>query len=154
VTFYQALSAVYGSAFVDTVLAAYKTVASGALVATAKLRLSNSPTYNPTPQSTIAALAATECAYSGYTSGGVAVVLTAPVNLSSVCLGVLFTALFEATTASPFVPDIAYGWWIDDGTNFIAGERFANNQNAGFAAPGAFLNLTAVLPFQLQQATS
>jgi hypothetical protein len=153
-TFYQAIQAIYGQTFVNTVLAAFKTVPGGALVTAGKLRLSNLQTFNPTPANTISDFSANECAYSGYTAGGIAVVLTAPVNLSTIVDGVMFTALFEATSASPFVPDTAYGWWIDDGTNVIAAERFANNGAAGFGAPGAFLNLTAILPMRLMQPTA
>lgn len=153
-TNYTAQNVTFGQAFMNTIMAALKTVPSGALIATAKLRLSNSPSFAPTPASTIASLDATECAYSGYTAGGIAVSLSAPLNLSTVCQGVLTNGLFLATTASPFVPDVAYGWWIDDGTNFIAGERFSGNQSASFASPGAFLDLNALVPGQLAQATS
>jgi hypothetical protein len=154
VTTYTAQNVTMGQAFMNTIIAALKTVASAALIASAKVRLSNSPSFNPIPGSTIAQLAANECAYSGYAAGGIAAVLSAPVNLSAGAQGTLISALFEATTATPFVPDTAYGWWIDDGTNFIAGEKFANNANAPFAAPGSFLSLTAIVPGQLTQATS
>jgi hypothetical protein len=151
---WQSKQVIWGLAFANTVLAALKTVASGALIASAKLRLSNLSTFNPTPASTIAALAANECAYSGYTAGGIAVVLTTGLILSPACQGAVTTGVFEATTASPFVPDTAYGWWIDDGTNFICGEKFGTGTYAAFAAPGNFLDLAAFLPFQLTQATA
>ena len=151
---YTAQQVTYGQAFVNTILAALKTVPGAALIVAGKLRLSNNPTLVLTPQTTIAALAANECAYSGYTAGGIAVVLSAPLNLSNNAQGVLTTGLFLAVTATPYVPDTATGWWIDDGTNFIVGERFAGNQVATFAAPGAFLDLIAELPIQLGQATS
>jgi hypothetical protein len=154
VPFYQAQAIVYGQAFVNTILAALKTVPGGALVASAKLRLSNQVGFNPTKDATIAGLAANECNYSGYTAGGIAVVLTAPVDLSATVQGVMFTALFEAVAASPFVPDTGRGWWIDDGTNFIAGEAFAGGFVAPFAAPGNFVNLTAILPLPFAQSTS
>jgi hypothetical protein len=149
---YQAQLVTFGRAFMNTVMAALKTVPAGPLVTTAKLRLFNGPSFTPTPGMEIADLVAIECAYSGYVAGGVAVVLTAPVNLTATAQGVLFTTLFEATAATPFVPDVAWGWWIDDGTNVVAAEKFGNGFSAGFAAPGSFLNLTAVLPGQLNQA--
>lgn len=153
-TYYASQSVVFGLDWINTVLAAYKVAPLAALTDLAKLRLSKDPSFNPTPASTITDLEANEADYSGYAAGGVAVVLSAPVLLSTVCSGVLFPYTFLATSASPFVPATVYGWWMDDGTNFIAGERFANSQNAGFAAPGAFLALTTVLPFQTRQSTT
>jgi len=52
------------------------------------------------------------------------------------------------------VPDVVTGWWIDDGTNVVASERFEGGVTVGFAAPGSFLTLTAILPFQTHQVTS
>ncbi len=153
-TNYTAQAIVYGRAFVNTILAALKTIPGGALVTGAKLRLSNNPSFSPTPGNVPGDFSANECAYSGYTAGGLAVTLSAPLNLSTTADGVLFAGLFVATAASPFVPDTATGWWIDDGTNVICAERFANNQTATFASPGAFLSLTALLPQQMLQATS
>lgn len=153
-TYYQAKSVTFGRTFINTVLAALKTVPGAALLVAGKLRLSQDPSFNPQPSSLIADLTPAEADYSGYVAGGVAVVLTAPVNLSTVADGVLFTALYLAAAATPFVANNVTGWWIDDGTNYVAGERFQNNGVASFSAPGAFLNLTAVLPQQLIQGTS
>jgi hypothetical protein len=155
VVFWSALQAVFGRAFADTVIAAFKARPAGPLVsATAKFRLSKDAAYNPTPDSTIAGLAANEADYSGYTAGGETVVLSAAVNLSSIGVGALATQLFEATVAGPFVPANVYGWWIDDGTNVIAAEAFPVGTVATFASPGDFLDLTAVLPVRFYQSTS
>lgn len=153
-TNWQARNVVFGIAFVDTVLAALKTVASAALIATAKVRLSTDTAFNPTPNVTISALAAHEAAYTGYTAGGVAAVLSAPVNPSTVVLGVLIPALFIATSSGSFVPATVTGWWLDDGTNFICGEAFGGGNTANFGQPGDFLDLTVVVPFGLQQSTT
>ncbi len=150
---YFGQNCVYGDEFANTVLAAYKTVPGGALIiGSSTIRLSSDPAFNPTPGTTIASLTPNEATFSGYTAPVVA--LSAPLNQSPVCAGILNNVLFIATTGTPFVSGNVYGWWIDDGTNFIAGERFANGGIANFSEPGDFLDLTAVLPLQLQQATS
>jgi len=151
--FYQAQRVTLGEDFANTVLAALKTVPGGALVTAGKLRLSKDPTFNPQPSNVIADFTANEADYSGYVSGGISVTLTAPVDLSTVCNGVLFTGLFEATTASPFVGCTVWGWWIDDGTNVICGEKFDGSLSYAFAAPGNFLSLTAIIPLQLAMGT-
>lgn len=152
-TNYVAQSVTLGQTFVNTILDALLTRPAGALIVTGKLRLSKDPSLVITPQSTRAALAANEADYSGYTAGGIAAVVSAPVNLSNNAHGVLVQGLFEATTATPFVSANVTGWWIDDGTNLIAGERFSGNQIAAFAAVGAYLSLTAMVPLQLIQGT-
>jgi hypothetical protein len=148
---YSSVEVVYGEAFVKSVLAAYKTIPGGPLVSAGKLRLTSNPSFTPTPQSDLLVLEAEESDFSGYPAGGIAVVLTAPVNLSTVAAAVLFTGLFEAAAATPFVGGTVYGYWIDDGTNMICAERFDGGVGAPFAAPGDFLNLTVILPFMLQQ---
>jgi hypothetical protein len=146
---------VFGQAWVNTVLAAYKTLPTTALIlATAKIRLNNSPTFNPQPSMTPAINAATECAYSGYTAGGILAVQSAPVALSPNVNGEVISALFEATVVTPFVPDMAYGYWIDDGTNVILAEAFGGSNIAPFGAPFQFLQLNILLPFYFFQGTS
>ena len=151
---YTAQQVTLGRAFINTILAAFNTRPAGALVVTPKLRLSNNPALVFTPDTTIATLASAECAYSGYTAGGIAATVSAPLDLSTVCQGVFIQGLFEATPASPFVPDTATGWWLDDGTNFLVGEKFSGNQTAPFGVPGNFLALNATIPVQLNQGTS
>lgn len=148
---YTSKSVVFGLTFANTILAALKTVPSAALISSGKVRLSNNPSFNPVPTSTITSLAANECAYSGYTAGGIAVSLTTGLILDGVTQGATTSALFEATTATTFVPDVAYGYWIDDGTNMIMSERFANGGVGTFSAPGNFLDLIVLLPYQLLQ---
>ncbi len=151
---YESVNIVYGQAFANTLLAAMKTAPTNPLINAGKLRLSHDPAFNPTSSSTISALAAQECDFSGYTAGGVTFTLTTGIDLSAAAQGATTYALFEAATATPFVSDTAYGYWIDDGTNVIAAERFANGGSAAFNAVGAFLGLTVFLPVQMTQATS
>lgn len=149
---YQSQNVVYGQAWAATLTAALKTAPANPLVNTAKIRLSSQNGYNPQVNSTIASLAANEASYSGYPAGGIAAVLTAGLNLSGNCEGAIAQAVFEATAATPFVPGVVYGYWVDDGTNVILGEAFAGGGSAGFNIPGAFLTLAVLFPTQLLQA--
>jgi len=151
VTNYQTQELVYGSAFMDTVIEALVTRPAGALVVTGKVRLSKDPAFDPAPGSVITDFTTHEADYSGYAAGGIAVALSAPLNVTTTIRGALTSALFVAATASPFVPNNVYGYWLDDGTNVIAGERFAGGGVASFGAPGDFLDLEAMLPFGLLQ---
>lgn len=144
---------VYGTAFLNSLLNAYKTTAAGPLVATAKVRLNTNPAFNPGAGDTIADNVANEADFSGYPAGGIAVVLSAPVNLSTTCQGSLFNATYTAAAATPFVTGTAYGYWVDDGTNVIMGEKFGAGINFAFGVPGDFLELIGQMPQQAYQAT-
>lgn len=150
---WTAQNVVYGRAFVNTLLAAMKTDPGVALIATAKIRLNKSPVYNPTPDSTIAELSADEADYSGYAAGGIAMVVSDPLNLGDYIQGTMSSVLFKATTASPFVQNSCYGWWIDDGANVIAAEVFPTGTVALFGAVNDFLQLDVVTPLPLLQLT-
>ena len=151
---YASLKITYGKAFLNTIAAAWKTTASGALILDGKLRLNTNPSFNPSAEDTIAGNAANEADYSGYTAGGIAVTLSAPVNLSATCVGAICSGTFAATTDSPFVSSVVYGYWIDDGTNVIAAEAFPTNQQVTFGTPGDFLELVVQLPIQAVQLTA
>jgi len=89
----------------------------------------------------------TPCIFSGYANA--TVTLTGPGNLSGTQIGMLATASFLATTASPFVSDTAYGYILYDGaSNYYGGELFPTP--IPFAAAGAFLELDLVLPLNAQ----
>lgn len=150
---YNSQQVVFGTAFLNTIMAALKTVPMAALVVGAKMRLNTNPAFNPQPSDTIADNTANEADYSGYAAGGIAVVLSAPVNLSPTCQGVVSSGLFLATTATPFVPSVAYGYWVDDGTNIIIAEKFGGGTNFPFASAGDFLDLIINLPAQAIQLT-
>lgn len=135
-------------------MAAFKTVATGPLIATAKVRLTTNASFVPNPDATIAELAADEADYSGYTAGGLALVVGAPVNLSPSCQGAVTALSFIATAASPFVPAQCYGYWVDDGTNVIAQEAFPGGVAIGFGVAGDFLELVLQLPLQATQAAA
>jgi hypothetical protein len=136
----------YGQAFLDTVLAAFKTVPGGALIVAGKLRLSKDPAFAPTPQSLIADLTPEECDFSGYTAGGYGLTLSAPVNLSTTVEGVLAGATAIATTASPFVANNVYGYWVDDGANVVLSEAFGAAGPIPIGAAGDFAQVDLRLP--------
>ena len=147
---YSSQTITFGRAWLETVVAAWKTTASNPLINTAKLRLTTVSSFLPSPDATIAGLDANEANYSGYTAGGLAIVLSAPVNLSPTCVGSVVNETFIATAGSPFVPNVLTGYWADDGTNVIAMEAFGG---AGIPinGPGDFLALLMQLPLQALQ---
>jgi len=151
---FQSLQPTYGRAFIDTVLAAYKTVPGGALIVSPKLRLSKDPAFNPQPGSLIADLTPQEADFSGYTAGGYALVLSAPVNLSGSVEGVLSSATAISVPAGPFVSNNLYGYWIDDGTNMICGEAFGGAGPIPIGLAGDFAQVDVRLPLLFTQPTS
>lgn len=150
---WTAQNVVYGRTFVNTILAAFAAAPLAELIDTAKIRLSQNPAFAPDPDSAIADLTPTEADYSGYTAGGIAMVVSAPLNLGTDVQGTMSSVLFKATTATPFVSNTVYGWWIDDGTNLICGEAFPGGVNALFGSINDFLQLDVVTPLPLYQTT-
>lgn len=149
---YNSTTVIYGRSFLNTILAAFKTLPAAALIiAAAKIRLSKDPAFAPTADSTIAGLAAQEATFTGYPAGGIAVVQSAPVNLSPGAQGELATALFTATGSA--IGNVVTGYWIDDGTNVVLAERFAGGLNVSFAVANDFLELVVQLPLQTVQKT-
>jgi hypothetical protein len=147
---YISQNVVIGQEFMNSLLACISTRPAAALVAAGKIRLSLDPSFNPTPQSTAATLSPNEATFTGYAAGGIAMVLSGAVNVSPVIQGVLANALFTATGSA--ISNNVYGYWIDDGTNLVIGERFSAAQIASFATAGDFLDLTCIIPGALQQA--
>lgn len=150
---WTAQNVVYGRTFANAVMAALLAAPVDPLIDTGKIRLSQDPAYNPTPDSTVAGLEAYEADYSGYAAGGIAMVVSAPINASQNVQGTMSSVLFKATTATPFVQNSVYGWWVDDGTNVILAEAFPGGTIALFGAINDFLQLDVVTPFGLLQAT-
>jgi hypothetical protein len=148
---YSSQNITYGNAYQKTAALAQKTAPTNPLINTAKVRLSTQLGFSPSGTATIAELAANEANYSGYTAGGLALTLTGPVNLSALCEGMIAALTFLATTATPFVPNTLYGYWVDDGTNVIAQEAFPA-PGITIAGPGDFLALLLQLPQQVNQA--
>lgn len=143
---YTSQAVVLSQVFANELLLAISTRPGAALVAAGKIRLSIDPAFNPTPQTTLASLAANEANFSGYPAGGVAAVFSAGLNVSPSIQGSQALATFIATVAGPFVPNVVTGYWIDDGTNPVIMEKFANGATASFANPGDFLDLNTITP--------
>lgn len=151
---YASEEVVYGRTFLSSILAAFSTRPAAALVVTPKVRLSSDINFNPTPDNTVATLAANEATFSGYTAGGIAPTFSAVLRGGPDFQQLNAPVLFEAATADPFVPGNCYGWWLDDGTNVIAAEKFANGLVASFANVGDYLALDVYLPMHSVQANS
>jgi hypothetical protein len=148
---YTSQQVAFGRVFANLLLGALKTVPGAALLATGKVRLSKDPSFSPAADTSLATLEANECDFSGYPAGGVAVSLTIGVNVTPQIQGAITSATFEAATASPFVPNQCYGYWIDDGTEMAIGEAFGSAGPIPFADVGDYLVLNAAIPEALLQ---
>jgi hypothetical protein len=147
---YTSNRVVFGQAFANTIMAALNTLPAAKLINAAKLRLSQQAGFNPTPLSTIAALAANEATFTGYTPGGYAFAATPVVNLSPNAQGTATVVIIQATGST--TGNTITGYWIDDGTNMIMAEAFPAGTSVIFAASGDFLELVVQIPIQLRQA--
>jgi hypothetical protein len=151
---YEAKNVVYGRDFLSTMLLAIKTVPGAALLVAPKVRLSKDALFNPLPGSVIADFTANEADFSGYTAGGYAPTLSGVVNLGANLIGLAAGVMPTCSGAGAPSPNTVYGWWIDDGTNFVVGEKFANGLFFTFQNPGDFLDLAIALPLALLQAAA
>jgi len=104
-----------------------------------------------TPDTTKAELDAIEVAFSGYTTGGVALtMLTAPVNAGTNRLGLVGNGTWVAVTATPFVSANIGGWYLYDTTyGLLAAELFGQANNVQIAQVGDYLDLFAGLVINL-----
>jgi hypothetical protein len=148
---YATVNVVYGRAFILKWLAGLTAPITAGLLATAKLRLSKDPQFNPTPDSLLSALAAMEADFSGYPAGGKAVILASYVGSSASADSAYAQVIFTAAAATPQVSNTVTGYWIDDGTEVCVAERFSAGQTAPFDIVGDYLGLTALVPLQFYQ---
>jgi hypothetical protein len=149
---YSSQQITYGRYFLNLLAAAFAARPAGALIASGKLRLTIATAFLPDPGATIATLAANEANFSGYPAGGVAVALSGPVNLSGNCIGEVQEETFIGTTATPFVPNIITGYWVDDGTGVVGMEAIPS-PGIPINNVGDFLALLVQLPLQATQLT-
>ncbi len=150
---HTAKNIVFGRAFMHTVMGYMGTGLAVDLIDGGFVRLSQDPDFALGANTLIADLTAGEADYSGYVAGGIAFVPSAGVNVSSNVVGIQTPVTFAATVVDPFVQNTVYGWWLDDGTNFVAGERFVLPLVYEFLLPLDYLQLDVVLPFGLVVAT-
>ena len=121
------------------------------LINTPKVRLSKDSAFNPTPDSTRAALAANEADFTGYTAGGYTPTFAGAVNMSTNVVARLANVIAIAGTADPFIANTVYGYWLDDGTNVVLAERFANGAVAAFGSTGDYLAIHLAFALPLLQ---
>jgi len=133
----------WGRFVLSAIVAAFSARPAAALLPTVNVRLLSTNTVALNADSTVSALAAQEVAYSGYAAVTISTWTTVRTANGESAIG---SALFTATTATPFVPGTAVGYWLDDGTNFIGGEYFPAGVSAAFAYVGAYLALEVLLP--------
>lgn len=150
---WTAKNIVYGRAFLNTLLAALGAAPEDPLIDTAKVRLSGNPDFAPTPDSVPGDFTDDELDYTGYAAGGIAFTVGAPIVLGSTAVGIQTPVTFRATSADPFVPGTACGWWMDDGTNVLAAEVFPLANRLTFGQTGDYLQLDVVLPLTLALVT-
>lgn len=150
--YYQSKSLIYARTFMDSWLAAFKTVPAAALIIAPTVRLLQGLLPAITPDTTLADLESSEANFSGY--GADTFTLTVPVQSSTNVEAAIGSATFLATAASPFVGNSISGYFITDGTNLVAAEAFPGGTNIQIAAAGQFLALDLVLPGNLSQAAA
>jgi hypothetical protein len=138
---------VYMTAFLQAVITAFTTRPAAALLATPTVHLYNN-LYAPVPGSVVGSF--TETAFSGYAAA--TPTISAPVNTSPNCLAAVAPCTFIAVTASPFVPDTIYGYYIESAGVLVAAESFSSP--VPITAPGDFIDLQVVLPMQAYMAAS
>jgi hypothetical protein len=151
---YAARNVQLGAAYVASIVAAQGVRAAAALLVGSKLRLSKDPVFNPLYHTVIADLAALECTFTNYPAGGFTPTYVSPANVGDGIVGMVTNVIAELTAGAPTVGNVIYGWWIDDGVNFVAGEKMAVPGGVVLSAPGDYLSLLACIPFGSQFAVS
>lgn len=142
----------YSRAFINTVLAAYKTVPGGALITTLTVRLLKGTLPAITPDTLLADLVALEADFSGYAAG--TPTMSAPVRLSNGSQAVIGSTTFIVVTATPLVTNTVTGYFLTDGTNLVGAEAFSVPNAAPMANVGDFLAMDVALPGTLYQAAA
>ena len=97
---YTSQQVIYGTAFLNTVLSAFKTVPGGPLIASAKVRLTTNASFVPTPTQTIAELAASEADYSGGKSRTFATTRAMGINVPP-CISVMALLIASPNPSPP-----------------------------------------------------
>jgi hypothetical protein len=131
-------------AFLDAIATAYGTRPAAALAPTLTVKLINSAVLVLTPDTDLATLTAAEANFSGYSAQSLTI--TGPVRGGTKYEGMIGTVTFVATTASPFVTDTAYGYWVETAGALLMAEMFGAGSQVPFGNVGDFLDLDALLP--------
>jgi hypothetical protein len=147
---YESQNVVLSQYIRNAQLKALTTRPAGPLIGFGAVHLSHDPAFNPQPNSPLSYFTSQEMLFSGYVAQ--VPVPVVPVNLDNVTQGLIWTVVFEATTATPFVPDTATGYWWDDGTQFTTAERFANNLQIAIQAANDYIQIDGIYPLASPQA--
>lgn len=124
----------------------------GHLIVSPKLALLKTNVVAITPETILSELNAEQADFSGYTTGGAAVTLTAPgVVRGGASVAMLAgNVVWKLTTATPLVTNNIRGWYLYDTTfGLIAGEYFSEQVVLG--SVGDYLDLLAGVPVLLQR---
>lgn len=145
----ESINPVYSRAFLERVAAAYKTDPAAALVVTPQLHLIKDESFEPDPSRSAADYAAVEADFTDYAAS--AITLSAPVNLGPDVVGPTANNSFLITTDPVVTENTIYGYWIEDATEVICGEMFAEGQEVTMGSPGDQLVVISALPIQAWQ---
>jgi hypothetical protein len=133
----------------NLMLAALAARPAAALWATPTVHLSQDPAFNPTQDSVLATLAANEATFTGYAAA--TPVLAGPYNSTVNTQVEISTVVFAATPSGSFIPNQIYGYWLSDGTNYIAGEAFGSAGPVAIQAAGDYVEIDLLVPLFYRQ---
>jgi hypothetical protein len=145
--YYRTAAPTWRRTMADAMLSALATRPAVALASPVSLHLFEGAPISITPDTGLAAFTAQETAFSGYA----AAVLTtsAPVRGGQLVEAVLASALFVATTASPFVTGNVTGYFLVSGSDWVLAEQFPPGTVGAIASPGDFLDIDVAVPLSL-----
>ena len=142
--FAQSVNPILARHFANAVVSAYLTRPAGALIVTPGVHLMATSPGVITADTPLADLVAVEANFSGYATA--TPTFSGPGNYNLRTQVAYTNVTFTATTASPFVSNNIYGYWLDDGTNLILAELFTNPTPLPIAKVGDFLDLSLFVP--------
>jgi len=118
---YLSRNNIYSRVFASELLLSWKTAHTGALFATAHMKLFKNDIM---PQPDQAGTDFVEADFSGY--GSDVIFLSTPVNFNDSAQALLASMTKVGIAADPFVPNNLYGWYIaePDDSKWYAAERF------------------------------
>lgn len=141
--YYTMQAFMWARALLNAMLGALTARPAGALLTTPSVVLY---TAGPTPGPGSAVTDFTEADFSGYAAEPVTP--SAAVELGTNSQALVFTALFVATTASPFVPNVLVGYIVTDAASaYYGGEEFP--EPLSISEAGQFLQINGAFPAHL-----
>lgn len=132
----------------DAILGAMTVVPGDPLLDALAIHLSQDPAFSPTPTTLLAALTPGKATFTGYTTAGYTPTESVVLNTGGSSRGIRYDVLAVAvapTPPDPFVGNSIYGWWLQNGTLFLCGERFPDDSVAQIGSPGDYVALGAIV---------